>query len=141
MGDFLTREGRSALMSRVKNRDTSAERYVRRAVWVAGFRYRLNVRELPGAPDLVFPRYHTATLVQGCFWHCHNCRKGRSRPTSNQEFWNRKLDGNVERDTANQARLQELGWTVFLIWECLLCKGTDTLLTHLRDLRATSSHR
>ena len=140
MGDVLTKEGRSALMSRVKNRGTSAERYVRRAAWGAGFRYRLNVRELPGEPDLVFPRYHTTAIVQGCFWHCHNCRKGRSRPTSNQAFWNRKLDGNVARDTANQARLRELGWTVFLIWECLLDEGTDVLLAHLGNLRATSPH-
>ena len=137
MGDLLTKESRSALMSRVKNRDTSAELYVRRAVWDAGFRYRLNVRELPGTPDLVFRRYDTAVLVQGCFWHCHNCRKGRRRPTSNQEFWNRKLDGNVARDTANQARLRKLGWTVSLIWECLLYEGTNALLAHLTDLRLT----
>ena len=141
MGDVLTREGRSALMSRVRSRNTSAELSVRRAVWAAGFRYRLNVRELPGQPDLVFPRYNTAAFVQGCFWHCHDCRKGRSRPTSNQAFWNRKLDRNVARDTTNQARLRELGWTVFLIWECLLGEGTNVLLGHLGNLRATSSHR
>lgn len=136
MSDFLTKESRSELMSRVKNRDTSAEMYVRRAAWDAGFRYRLNVRKLPGTPDLVFRRYDTAVLVHGCFWHCHNCRKGRRRPTSNQEFWNRKLDGNVARDAANQAKLGKLGWTVLLIWECQLHEGTDALLAHLRELRS-----
>ena len=136
MGDYLTKERRSELMSRVKNRDTSAEMFVRRAAWDAGFRYRLNVRELPGTPDLVFRRYDTVALVQGCFWHCHNCRKGRRRPTSNQQFWNSKLDGNVARDAANQARLRELGWNVLLIWECQLAEGTDTLLAHLRELRS-----
>lgn len=136
MGDFLTKDERSALMSRVKGRDTSPERYVRRAIWAAGFRYRLNVRELPGAPDLVFRRYRTVALVQGCFWHSHSCPKGR-RPTSNQEFWSHKLDGNVTRDAANHATLRELGWKVFLIWECLLREGTDALSTHLRNLQST----
>ena len=140
MGDFLNKKARSTLMSRVKSRDTSAERHVRKAVWAAGFRYRLNVRELPGTPDFVLRRYRTVVLVQGCFWHSHDCRKGQRRPTSNQEFWNRKLDGNVARDTANQARLRELGWYVFLIWECRLHQETDALLAHLRKLRAASSH-
>lgn len=135
MGDFLTKKARSSLMSRVKNRDTSAERHVRKAVWAAGFRFRLNVRGLPGTPDLVLRRYRTVVLVQGCFWHSHDCRKGQRRPTSNQEFWNRKLDGNVARDVTNQARLRELGWYVFLIWECQLHQGTEALLAHLRKLR------
>ena len=138
MSDFLTKEERSRLMSRVKNRGTSAEMYVRRATWAAGFRYRLNVRGLPGSPDLVFPRYRTAVLVQGCFWHGHTCRKGRNRPSSNNEFWNRKLDSNVARDIANLAKLQKLDWTVFVVWECLLLEGTACLLEHLRLLRRKS---
>ena len=84
-------------------------------------------------------RYDTAVLVQGCFWHGHSCRKGQRRPTSNQEFWNRKLDCNVARDAISQTRLRELGWTVFLIWECLLNEGTDALLAHLGHLRATNT--
>lgn len=139
MSDFLTPKGRSELMSRVRNRGTSAERYVRKAVWSAGFRYRLNVRKLPGSPDLVFPRYNTVVMVQGCFWHGHSCRKGRRRPASNQEFWNRKLDSNLARDRSNQAQLRKLGWTVFLIWECLLAEGTDALLSHLHLLRTNNT--
>ena len=135
MSDFLTREDRSALMSRIRNRGTAAERHVRRAVWTSGFRYRLNVRKLPATPDLVLPRYRTAVLVQGCFWHGHSCRKGQTRPATNEEFWNRKLDGNIARDTANHAKLRELGWTVFVVWECRLCGDTHDLLTHLRRLR------
>ena len=135
MADFLSKEERSALMSRVRNRGTAAERYVRQAVWQAGFRYRLNVRKLPGTPDLVLKRYKTVVLVQGCFWHGHGCRKGQRRPASNRQFWDRKLDGNVDRDDANHAKLRELGWNVFLIWECLLNEGTDALLTHLIRLR------
>ena len=126
-------------MSRVRGRDTLPERRVRKAVWAAGFRYRLNVRELPGAPDLVFRRYRTVALVQGCFWHSHDCRKGQRRPTSNREFWDHKLDGNVVRDAANYARLRELGWNVFLVWECDLHQGTGSLLAHLGRLRAEGS--
>ena len=139
MVDFLDKRARSALMSRVRSSDTAPERIVRKAVWASGFRYRLNVRELPGAPDLVFRQYRTVALVHGCFWHGHDCAKGRSRPTSNQAFWNGKLDGNVARDTVNCARLRELGWAVFLIWECDLVHGTEALLSHLDKLRTDRS--
>ena len=135
MSDFLTKEDRSALMSRVRNRGTAAERYVRRAVWADGFRYRLNVGKLPGAPDLVLRRYQTAVLVQGCFWHGHDCRKGQRRPATNREFWERKLDGNIARDAANHAELRSLGWKVVVIWECRLRDDTATLLEYLRQMR------
>ena len=131
MSDFLTKADRSALMSHVRNRGTAPERYVRSAIWSAGFRYRLNVRKLPGAPDLVLHRYNTVVLVQGCFWHGHDCPKGQRRPTTNMEFWDQKLDRTLARDIANQARLRELGWTVFVIWECSLEKGTNVLLSYL----------
>ena len=136
MSDFLTKEGRSALMSRVRTRGTSAEQYVRKAAWAAGFRYRLNLRKLPGSPDLVFPRYRTVALVQGCFWHGHSCRKGVRRPVSNPDFWGRKLNDNLARDRSNEAKLRDLGWEIFVIWECLLDEGSDALLRHLRFLRA-----
>ena len=140
MGDFLTKEDRSALMSRVKSSGTSLELNVRNVVWKAGFRYRLNVRNLPGSPDLVFARYNTVAFVQGCFWHGHTCRKGTNRPISNRGFWDRKLDGNLVRDKANHAKLCELGWKVFVIWECLVIEGTDSLLSHLRDLRKSNGN-
>lgn len=131
MSDFLSKDRRSALMSRVRNRGTAAEQYVRRALWSVGFRYRLNVRKLPGAPDLVLRRYRTAVLVQGCFWHGHSCRKGQQRPATNQDFWNKKLDGNIARDAANQAELRKLGWSVFVVWECQLSEDTEALLESL----------
>ena len=137
MSDFLSKDRRSALMSRVRNRGTAAEQYVRQAVWSAGFRYRLNVRKLPGAPDLVLHRYRIAVLVQGCFWHSHNCRKGQQRPATNQDFWNKKLDGNIARDAANQAELRELGWSVFVVWECQLSEDTEALLENLHRLRSS----
>lgn len=135
MADFLTKARRSALMSRVRNKGTAAELYVRQTVWRAGFRYRLNVRSLPGTPDLALRRYRTVVLVQGCFWHGHHCRKGQKRPGTNSDFWNNKLDGNIARDAANQAKLNELGWAVFVIWECQLQNDTDELLMQLRRLR------
>ena len=135
MSDFLTKESRSALMSRVRNQGTAAERFVRNAVWTSGFRYRLNVRKLPGIPDLVLRRYNTVVLVQGCFWHGHDCRKGQGRPTTNADFWNQKLDGNLARDAANQAGLRKLGWTVFVVWECRLREDTAALLEYLQDRR------
>ena len=139
MADLLSKERRSALMSRVRNRGTAAELHVRQAVWRAGFRYRLNVRKLPGTPDLVLPRYKTVVLVQGCFWHGHDCSKGQRRPATNPEFWNRKLDGNLARDAANQTKLAESGWKVFVIWECVLREGTDALLAHLRRNRTDAN--
>ena len=126
-------------MSHVKGRDTSIERYVRRAAWAAGFRYRLNVRRLPATPDLLFTRHKTAVLVQGCFWHGHHCAKGQHRPQSNAEYWHRKLDANLERDVRNQRSLDDLGWTVFLIWECQLKEDTEALLAHLRTQRTETA--
>ena len=134
MADRITKEQRSALMSRVRTRDTTAEVYVRRRVWRAGFRYRLTVKSLPGKPDLVFPRYKTAVFVHGCFWHSHNCRKGR-RPSSNREFWNGKLDRNIERDSSNRNQLEAEGWSVKVIWECDLERGTQALISDLRAKR------
>ena len=135
MNDHLTKERRSELMSRVRTRGTAPELYVRRTLWAEGFRYRINVRGLPGAPDLVLRRYNTVVLVNGCFWHGHDCPKGLKRPKTNSEFWNRKLEGNVARDATNLWELTELGWTAFVIWECELESGTEALLSHLRSLR------
>ena len=126
-------------MARVKNRGTAAELRVRSVLWESGFRYRLNVRRLPGIPDIVLPKYRTVALVQGCFWHGHTCRKGQKRPATNSEFWNHKLDGNLARDAANQAKLAELGWRVFVIWECELDSGTKALLVYLIKTRAELS--
>ena len=135
MADALSKDERSTLMARVKSRNTTPEKRVRTALWNAGFRYRLNVRKLPGTPDIVLPRYRTIALVQGCFWHSHDCRRGRNRPATNVEYWNRKLDGNAARDAINQAKLSELGWHVFTVWECELQEGTKRLLDHLHNLR------
>ena len=139
MPDFLNKEERSRLMARIRSRDTRPERYVRRQVWAAGFRYRLHVRKLPGTPDLVLKRHRTVVLVQGCFWHNHDCPKGRRRPAANPEFWNAKLNRNAARDAENQAKLEALGWTVFPIWECTIKGDTEGLLNHLAESRRLHS--
>lgn len=138
MADTLSPEERSRLMARIRSRDTKPEMYVRKAVWRAGFRYRLHSRTLPGKPDLALAQYKVAVFVHGCFWHQHGCAK-TSRPSSNREFWDRKLDGNVARDARNQAALQALGWTVLTVWECELEEGTAKVLDVLKPLRAMRS--
>ena len=138
MADTLSPEERSRLMARIRSRDTKPEMYVRKAVWRAGFRYRLHSRTLPGKPDLVLSQYKTAVFVHGCFWHQHGCAK-TSRPSSNREFWDRKLDGNVARDARNRASLQALGWTVLTVWECSLEEGTADVLSVLKRFRAMRS--
>ena len=139
MSDTVLPEVRSRIMASVRGRDTRPELYVRRAVWSKGFRYRLHVRRLPGTPDLALAKYKVAVFVQGCFWHQHGCHRSK-RPTSNRDYWDRKLDGNLARDTQNQARLRELGWTVTTIWECRLQHDTEMTLRFLETLRS-NPHR
>lgn len=121
-------------MAAVRGRNTIPERMVRKALFAAGYRYRLHRRDLPGAPDIVLPRFRTAIFVHGCFWHGHHCPRGR-RPASNRDFWDRKLDGNVERDRKNQAALRAAGWHVEIIWQCSLAAGCDRVLTYLAEER------
>ena len=141
MADSLTKDQRSSLMSRVRDRNTAPERHVRKALWVAGFRYRLNVRTLPGKPDVVLARYRTVVFVQGCFWHGHNCRKGERLPKTNVEFWRGKIAENMRRDGVNRAKLETLGWNVVLVWECNLSRDTESLLNHLSRLKADKPTR
>ena len=109
---------RSAQMALVRGRDTKPEMRVRKALHAAGLRYRLHVRTLPGAPDLVFPSRRVALFVHGCFWHRHAGCAGGRMPKSRLDFWETKLNGNVERDRRNQKALEAAGWTVMVIWEC-----------------------
>ena len=134
MSDFLSPGDRSRMMSRVRGRNTRPELYVRRAVWSYGFRYRLHLSSLPGTPDLVLPKYRLAVFVHGCFWHQHGCPKSK-RPSTNREFWDRKLDGNVDRDVRDRTRLENMGWFVVVIWECSLESGTENLLMQLKRAR------
>jgi len=121
-------------MAAVRGKDTVPERLVRSALFALGFRFRLHRRDLTGAPDIVLPRFKVAVFVHGCFWHGHNCRRGR-RPTSNVGFWNRKLGGNVKRDRRNYTALRAAGWKVFIVWECSIAAGIRMVTQYLTDLR------
>jgi DNA mismatch endonuclease (patch repair protein) len=107
-------------MARVKSRDTRPEMKVRRALWAAGYRYRLHDKSLPGSPDLAIRSLKTAIFVHGCFWHAHqNCPNFRP-PKTRQDFWTAKLARNQARDEKVKKELEDGGWRVMTIWECSL---------------------
>lgn len=115
-----TAAARSAIMSRIRSKDTKPEMLVRKALHRLGFRFRLHVRELPGKPDIVLPKYQTVIQVKGCFWHGHTCIDGRL-PKSNRDYWVPKLLRNRMRDISNDRKLRRLGWSVRNLWECRKC--------------------
>lgn len=118
MPDLVSTSVRSRIMSSVKQRHTKPEIVVRSLLHRLGYRFRLYQKALPGSPDIVLPKYRTAIFVHGCFWHQHiNCGKSR-RPSSNQEYWNKKLDENISRDKRKEDELSQLGWRVAIIWQC-----------------------
>ena len=115
--DKLTPQDRSALMSRIRSRDTKPEMAVRRLLHGLGYRYVLHDARLPGKPDLVFPSRRKVVFVHGCFWHGHDCGRG-FRPANNAEFWAAKIDGNRARDRRHVRAIRAEGWKVLTVWEC-----------------------
>lgn len=115
--DTVTKEKRSEIMSKVRSKNTSPEIAVRKLVFSLSYRYRLHTKNLPGKPDLVFPGRKKVIFVHGCFWHGHDCRKGRP-PSSRQDFWLPKLEARRERDAKITSELIEAGWEVLTVWEC-----------------------
>lgn len=109
-------------MSRIRSKETKPEETVRKYLFSKGLRYRKNVKNLPGCPDIVFPKYRTVVFVNGCFWHMHDCGKF-VWPQSNIDYWKNKIIRNVERDKQNTEKLHGLGWRVITIWECELKKN------------------
>jgi DNA mismatch endonuclease (patch repair protein) len=107
-------------MSRIRGTDSRPELALRRALHRLGLRYRLHAKDLPGKPDIVFPRYKAVVFVHGCFWHRHAGCNIATTPKSNTPFWVEKFDKNVARDSRVVATLEELGWHVFVAWECEL---------------------
>lgn len=135
--DTLTPEQRSVRMTKIRGKDTGPERTVRRLLTQLGFRYRLQGKDLPGRPDIIFRRRKIAIFVHGCFWHRHDdaaCKLARL-PKSRLDFWLPKLEGNRQRDLENQRKLAALGWEVLVIWECELGK-LDELKTKLNKALA-----
>ena len=105
-------------MARVKGHDTAPERIVRSLVHRMGFRFRLHVRNIHGTPDIVLPRHRKVIFVHGCFWHGHKRCLRSKRPTTRLQFWNSKLDRNIERDERIRKILRRTGWKVLTVWEC-----------------------
>ena len=120
--DNHTPEQRKYNMAQIRSVDTKPEEQVRKYLFSKGFRYRKNVKDLPGKPDIVLPKYRCIIFVHGCFWHMHNC--GRFHwPKSNESYWRKKILGNVERDVAVKEELENMGWRVIVVWECQLKKS------------------
>lgn len=122
MADNHSKEVRSMNMSRIRSTNSRPEEIVRKYLFSQGFRYRKNVRKLPGCPDIVLPKYRTVIFVNGCFWHKHSCPRF-VWPSSNQEYWIPKIQKNVERDQRNMDLLKKCGWSVIVVWECELKKA------------------
>jgi len=135
MTDTVTKKRRSEIMASVGQKDTKPELRVRSFLHRRGLRYRLHAKDLPGKPDLVFPRFKTALFVNGCFWHGHqdqNCKLART-PKSNVSFWIKKIQTNRERDQKNWAHLKKMGWATIIVWECELStpERLDEVFTEL----------
>lgn len=122
MSDNHSKEVRSKNMSHIRSTNSKPEEIVRKYLFSKGFRFRKNVRTLPGCPDIVLPKHNTVIFVNGCFWHKHNCDRF-VWPSSNIEYWIPKINRNVERDEENYKKLTDIGWRVLVIWECELKKN------------------
>lgn len=118
MTDIVSKQVRSRMMSGIGGKDTEPELALRRALFAKGLRYRLHAKDLPGRPDIVFPKWNAAVFVHGCFWHRHPGCKFATSPSTRPEFWQEKFDGNVSRDKRNIDKLADLGWRVAVVWEC-----------------------
>lgn len=138
MVDVLTPAQRSERMSRIRGKDSQPELALRRVLHRLGLRYRLHAKDLPGKPDLVFPRYKAVVFVHGCFWHRHEGCKIATTPKSNTPFWVEKFNKNKVRDARAADSLNNLGWRVFIVWECDLAtskvtKTADRLYAAIRS--------
>jgi DNA mismatch endonuclease (patch repair protein) len=117
MSDIFSKRKRSDIMSHISGKETKPEILVRKFLFASGFRFRKNVKDLPGKPDIVLPKYKTVIFIHGCFWHGHTCKRG-ALPTTNVEFWKTKICGNVERDKRNTLELEKCDWKIIVIWQC-----------------------
>jgi len=116
--DTISSEHRSWNMSRIKNRDTKPELIVRSLLHHKGYRFRLHRKDLPGKPDIVLPRFKKIILVHGCYWHRHEGCKLAYNPKSRVSFWQNKFNQNIKRDKIVRKELSQMGWQVYVIWEC-----------------------
>ena len=125
MTDVVDKATRSRMMAGIRGKDTKPEIFLRKELHALGFRFRLHAKDIAGKPDIVFPKYHALIMVHGCFWHGHNCRCFKF-PSTNMEFWQKKIGENQTRDRKHSIAQLEAGWRYLIIWECAV-RG------HLKD--------
>ena len=122
MTDVYTQEKRSAIMSRIRAKNTKPEVFVRKLLFARGFRFRIHRKDLPGKPDVVLPKWRTVVFVHGCFWHAHEGCRRAAKPATHAGFWAEKLARNKARDREAVETLSAAGWRVLVVWECA-CRG------------------
>lgn len=132
MGDIYSKLKRSEIMSKISGTETKPEILIRKYLFSKGFRFRKNDKRLPGRPDVVLPKYKTVIFIHGCFWHGHHCKAGKL-PETNKEFWENKINSNMERDKKNQHKLEKLGWKIITVWQCKL-KNKKVLTKKLKEI-------
>lgn len=125
-------------MRAVRSENTKPELTVRKIAHSLGYRFRLHVRDLPGTPDIVFPRFRKVVLVHGCFWHGHKCVRGARIPKTNANYWKSKISQNIARDASHLKALQTLGWGVLVFWECEV-KDHAFIATRLKQFLAAEN--
>jgi DNA mismatch endonuclease, patch repair protein len=144
LADIVSSTQRSVIMSKIKSRDTAPELAVRRIAHRLGFRFRLHAKNLPGRPDLIFPKHRLALFVHGCFWHRHRGCRFAYRPKTRVRFWDTKFRSNVARDGKNVNQLEIMGWRVLIVWECEAeheLRLLKLLAAHVPAKRSSSSRR
>jgi len=140
MADVHSKETRSYNMSRIRSKDTKPEMVVRKFLHKNGFRYRLHVKNLPGKPDIVLPKYKTVIFIHGCFWHGHEGCKYFVVPKTRTEWWLHKIGTNITNDTNAEVALIDFGWKIARVWECELKTSSlaQTLEKLLQSLHKSS---
>ena len=141
MPDKMTPQQRHNCMSHIRAKNTKPEVLVRQYLHAAGFRFRIHVKKLPGCPDVVLPKYRTCIFVNGCFWHGHRGCRYATRPKSNAEFWQTKIQNNIRRDELSAQALDAMGWRVITVWECELKKDRreETLRALAEQIRCNGA--
>lgn len=133
----MTKEQRSKNMSHIRSKDTSIELKVRKYLFSLGYRYRVNYKELPGNPDIVFTKKKIAIFIHGCYWHGHNCNSRYAHVSkSNTDYWNTKIQRNQERDKINIEQLEKDGWKVIVLWECEIKEDFEKVIKILLSVSA-----
>jgi DNA mismatch endonuclease (patch repair protein) len=140
MADVHSKETRSYNMSRIRSKDTRPEMLVRRFLHRNGFRYRLHVKNLPGKPDMVLPKYKTVIFIHGCFWHGHEGCRRAALPTTRKDWWKEKITYNIANDDKSAKKLIDKGWQVIVVWQCQLKMQCieATLMCLIKNIKQTN---